>query len=203
MLSALRHPQFRRLFAAQVLSLFGTGLLTIALALKAFEIGGASGAGLVLSGVFTVKMIAYVGFAPIAATLGERLPVRPLLASLDIVRLLIALALLTTTATWQIYALVAVFYLAAAAFTPAMQAVIPSLLSDDADYTAALSLSRAASSLESLLSPLLAAAFLTLANANGLFAITATAFALSAGILSVTRLPTRATAPPASGSETA
>ncbi len=125
MFSALSHPQFRRLFAAQVLSLFGTGLLTIALALKAFEIGGAAGAGLVLSGVFTVKMLAYVGFAPIAATLGERLPVRALLAGLDVVRLLIALALLTTTATWQIYALVAVFYLAAAAFTPAVQAVGP------------------------------------------------------------------------------
>ncbi len=196
MFSALSHPQFRRLFAAQVLSLFGTGLLTIALALKAFEIGGAAGAGLVLSGVFTVKMLAYVGFAPIAATLGERLPVRALLAGLDVVRLLIALALLTTTATWQIYALVAVFYLAAAAFTPAVQAVVPSLLEDEGDYTAALSLSRAAASVESLLSPLLAAALLTLANANGLFLTSALAFALSAGVLVVTRLPNRPASAP-------
>jgi MFS family permease len=196
MLSALSHPQFRRLFIAQVLSLFGTGLLTIALALKAFEIGGAAGAGLVLSGVFTVKMLAYVGFAPLAATLGERLPVRPLLAALDIFRLLIALALLTTTATWQIFPLVLVFYLAAAAFTPAMQATVPSLLKDEGDYTAALSLSRAAASLESLLSPLLAAAFLTLASANALFAASALTFALSAGVLAITQLPNRATNAP-------
>ena len=37
MLSVLRHPVYRSLFAAQVLSLIGTGLTTVALALLAYN----------------------------------------------------------------------------------------------------------------------------------------------------------------------
>ena len=40
MLSVLRHPVYRSLFAAQVLSLIGTGLTTVALALLAYELAG-------------------------------------------------------------------------------------------------------------------------------------------------------------------
>lgn len=192
MLAVLRKAPFRRLFMAQVLGLFGTGVLTVALALKAFELGGAAGAGLVLSGILTIKMVAYVGFAPVAAALSERRAPGPLLAMLDGVRCTLALALLATGAPWQILAIVLLFYLAAAAFTPTLQAAIPSVLPDSEDYTAALSLSRAAASLESLLSPLLAAAFLTVADANALFAVSALAFAVSAATLATARLGLRA-----------
>lgn len=41
MLSPLRNPIYRHLFAAQLLSLLGTGLATVALGLLAFELAGA------------------------------------------------------------------------------------------------------------------------------------------------------------------
>lgn len=40
MLALLRHPVFRKLFAAQVVSLLGTGLTTVALGLLAFDLAG-------------------------------------------------------------------------------------------------------------------------------------------------------------------
>lgn len=40
MFSVLAHPAYRRLFAAQVVALLGTGLLTVALGLLAFDLAG-------------------------------------------------------------------------------------------------------------------------------------------------------------------
>lgn len=59
---------------------------------------------------------------------------------------------------WQIYVLIFVLQAASAAFTPTFQATIPDILPDEQDYTDALSLSRIAYDMESVLSPLLAAA---------------------------------------------
>ncbi|EEB9150631.1 MFS transporter, partial [Salmonella enterica subsp. enterica serovar Paratyphi B] len=47
MLSVLRESRYRNLFTAQVVALLGTGLLTVALGLLAYDIAGAD-AGAVL-----------------------------------------------------------------------------------------------------------------------------------------------------------
>ena len=72
MIDALRHAEYRKLFSAQISSLLGTGLMTVALALLAFEIGGEN-AGFILGTIFTLKMVAYVAFSPIANALVYRL----------------------------------------------------------------------------------------------------------------------------------
>jgi hypothetical protein len=53
----------RHLFAAQMLSLLGTGLATVALGLLAYEIAGAD-AGAVLGTALAIKIVAYVGLVP-------------------------------------------------------------------------------------------------------------------------------------------
>lgn len=40
MLDLFRHPLFRKLYSAQVVSLLGTGLATVALGLLAFDLAG-------------------------------------------------------------------------------------------------------------------------------------------------------------------
>ena len=65
MLSPLANLTYRHLFAAQVLSLLGTGLATVALGLLAFDLAGAD-AGAVLGTALAIKMVAYVGIAPVA-----------------------------------------------------------------------------------------------------------------------------------------
>ncbi len=191
MRDVLAHPVFRRLFAAQVVALAGTGLLTVALGLLAYDLAG-SAAGAVLGTALAIKMAAYVGVAPVITALTERLPRRTILVAADTVRATVALLLLAVDEVWQIYALIVVLQAASATFTPTFQAIIPAVLPDERDYTRALSLSRLAYDLEALLSPLLAAAVLTVAGYHWLFLGTVGGFAVSALLVTTTPLPAAA-----------
>lgn len=192
MFEVLRHPIFARLFAAQVVALAGTGLLTVALGLLAYDLAGAQ-AGAVLGTVFAIKMVAYVGLAPLANAIAERWPRKRLLIGADLVRGSVALVLPFVDQIWQIYLLIFVLQAASASFTPAFQATIPDVLSDERDYTRALSLSRLSYDLENLLSPALAGLLLLLISYHWLFVGTVLGFASSALLVWVTALPERAT----------
>ncbi|MGQ2910122.1 MAG: MFS transporter, partial [Aliihoeflea sp.] len=86
------------------------------------------------------------------------------LISMDVARGLIALALPFVDQVWQIYVLIFILQSASAGFTPTFQATIPDVLPEEKDYTKALSLSRLAYDMESLASPVLAAALLGIMN---------------------------------------
>ena len=183
MATALSVPTYRRLFAAQVVSLAGTGLATVALGLLAYDLAG-SGTGLVLGTVFAIKMLAYVAVAPIAAALVHAAPPRVVLVAADLVRVVVVLGLPLASAVWQVYVLVLVMQAASAVHTPAYQAVLPRVLADERRYTQALSLSRLSEDLEMVLSPLLAAALLLVVPSSDLFVGTAIGFAMSALLVS-------------------
>ena len=68
MLSVLANRTCRHLFAAQVIALIVTGMMTVALGLLAFKIAGDK-AGAVLGTALAIKMIAYVGIAQWSADL--------------------------------------------------------------------------------------------------------------------------------------
>jgi MFS family permease len=195
MLGVLANRTYRHLFLAQVVSLVGTGLATVALGLLAFDLAG-DRAGAVLGTALAIKMIAYVGVAPIAAAFAERLPRRGMLVALDLVRAAVALALPFVTEVWQIYLLIFLLQSASAGFTPTFQATIPDVLTDEREYTNALSLSRLAYDLESLISPMLAAALLTVISFHSLFAGTVVGFLLSAALVLSVRLPSPKPAAP-------
>ncbi|WP_137990861.1 MFS transporter [Streptomyces vilmorinianum] len=188
MLSVLRHRTYRRLFTAQVVALAGTGLATVALSLRAYDLAGAD-ASAVLGTALAIKMIAYVGVAPLISALADRIPRRALLVAMDLTRATAALALPFVSQVWQIYALILLLQAASAAFTPTFQATIPDVLPDERDYTRALSLSRLAYDLENLFSPALAAALLTLVPAGLLFTGTAAGFLASAALVASVLLP--------------
>jgi len=188
MLGPLENSTYRQLFMAQVLSLIGTGLTTVALGLLAYDLAGAD-AGAVLGTALALKMIAYVGISPLAGALSAHLPRRAFLVGLDLCRAALVLCLPFVTEIWQIYALVFLFQSFSAAFTPTFQATIPDILPDERDYTRALSLSRLAYDLESLLSPLLAGLLLTLMSFHWLFAGTTLGFLASAMLVLGVVLP--------------
>lgn len=189
MFSPLRHPAYRHLFIAQVAALLGTGMATVALGLLAHDLAGAD-AGEVLGVALAIKMVAYICVAPFASALAAKLPRKTLLVSLDVVRAGVAGALPFVGEAWQVYALMTVLYVASAAFTPAFQAMIPDLLPDEMEYTRALSLSRLAADLESVVSPVLAALLLAVMSYNNLFAGTAAGFIISALFVVSAVLPT-------------
>lgn len=188
MIGVLRDRTYRSLFTAQVLALLGTGMLTVALGLLAFDLAG-DAAGSVLGTALTIKMVAYVGVAPLVAALVDRLPKKAVLVGADLIRLAIACLLPFVGETWQIYLLVFVLQSASATFTPAFQSLIPAVLPNEREYTRALSLSRLAYDLEAILSPVIAAALLTVVAYNGLFVGTAAGFAASALLVVTATLP--------------
>ena len=193
MLSVLRNRTYRRLFTAQVVALAGTGLATVALSLLAYDLAGTN-ASAVLGTALAIKMAAYVGMGPVVGALADRLPRRTLLVAMDLVRAAVALSLPFVTQIWQIYVLILLLQTASAAFTPTFQATIPEVLPEERDYTKALSLSRLAYDLESLLSPVLAAALLTVVPYDRLFTGTAAGFLASGLLVRATALPAPAPA---------
>lgn len=189
--SPLANPTFRRLFAAQICSLLGVGLLTAALSLAAYRIGGASTGGQVLGLLLALKMVAYVAFAPLAETVLSAQPRKIAMVGLDLGRMLLLLPMALATQTWQIGALAFAFFVLAAGFTPLFQSVIPDILPKEDVYAKALAWSRIAYTLEAVLSPVIAAALLSLVPAEILFYAAALAFLGSVMALLIARFPPR------------
>jgi len=188
MLAVLRDRTYRHLFTAQVVALVGTGLATVALGLLAYDIAGAD-AGSVLGTALGIKMAAYVVIAPAVGAVADRIPRRALMVGADLTRAGVAAFLPFVDQVWQVYLLVFLLQSASAAFTPAFQAVIPDVLPEERDYTRALSLSRLAYDLESLFSPALAAALLSVITYNWLFTGTMVGFLASAALVVSAVLP--------------
>ena len=186
--SLFTNRDYLRLFTAQVSALFGTGLTTVALGLLSYELAGADAAA-VLGTALTIKMFLYVTVAPIVAAYADRFPRRLFLVELNLIRAAVVLALPFIDQIWQIYVLIAVLQTASAAYTPTYQAIIPDILPDEREYTRALSAAQLAATMETLLSPMLAAAVLTLISFHWLFVGTAIGFAVSAVLVIATRIP--------------
>jgi MFS family permease len=185
---------YYHLYLAQVLALLSTGIATVALALLAYRLAGRD-AGAVLGTAFAIKMLAYLAIAPVAAAFVGRLPRRSLLVGLDLVRAAIVLTLPFVTQVWQVYVLIFAFQAASAVFTPTFQATIPDLLPDEKDYTKALARSRLAHEFENAVSPLLAAALLTVISSRGVFITAMIGLLVSAALIIVVTLPDPTVAP--------
>jgi hypothetical protein len=132
MLSVLANRTYRHLFSAQVIALIGTGMMTVALGLLAFKIAGEK-AGAVLGTALAIKMVAYVGVAPVVGGFANYLPRRAFLVSMDLTRAAVAIALPFVDRVWQVYVLIFVLQAASAAFTPTFQATIPDVLPAEDD----------------------------------------------------------------------
>lgn len=164
------------------------GLTTVALALLVYDLNPAE-AGLVLGVALGLKMIVKIVVAPVAGAYANRFPRRGLLASIDLFRACLVALYPFIDASWQVYALVAVIAAAEGAFNPIFQATIPDVLTDEDQYTKALSYNRIAFELENIASPLLAAFFLGFAAFDLLFELNAVAFLVSALLLFAGALP--------------
>src|SRR5215213_1604892 len=105
MIEVLRNRTYRHLLAAQIIALVGTGLLTVALGLLAYDLAGAD-AGVVLGNALAIKMLAYIGIAPVVGAYASRLPRKAFLVSMDLIRAAVALCLPFVDQVWQVYCLV-------------------------------------------------------------------------------------------------
>ncbi len=174
----LANRPFCHLLLAQLFSLFGSGVATVALALLAYEIVGDK-ANIVIGMVLSIKMVAYVFFAPIAGALAVKFSRRNYLLTLDIIRAVIVLFLPFVDAIWQIYGLIFLLNLFTAAFSPVFQTTISDIVTDEKNYTKALSISKLVFNFETIASPVFAGLFISFASFHWLFGLTSIGFIIS------------------------
>src|SRR3954471_17400631 len=151
---------FFRLFAAQLTSLLGSGVTSVALAAFAYELAG-SNATIVIGTALTLRILAFVLFAPAAGILADRVDRRRLLVGADVLRVVLMGAFPFITAVWQVYLLIFLLNAVTAFFTPAFEASIPEVVGETL-YTRALAWSRVAVDLEAAGGPLVAGVLIAL-----------------------------------------
>lgn len=175
-----------KLFAAQVISLVGTGVTTIALALLAWQLAQGK-AGQVLGTALALKMVAYVFLSPLIASVAHKIPRRFWLVGLDIGRAILIFYLPFISTVWEVYVILFLVSAFSAGFTPVFQATIADVVKEEEAYRKALSYSRLAYDLEQLLSPSLSALLLTVMSFSSLFMLDTATFLISALLILVSK----------------
>jgi MFS family permease len=130
LLAPLRHRDFRLLWTGMTVSLVGDGIFLVAMAWQAYELWNAPAALSLLGIGMTVPTIAFL--LP-AGVLSDRLDRRSLMLCADIGRAVViaALAVLSLTGLltfWELMAVVALYGVGTAFFTPAFEAIVPDIV---------------------------------------------------------------------------
>ncbi|HLM92551.1 MAG TPA: MFS transporter [Gaiellaceae bacterium] len=187
-----RNPGLRRLELAWVGSVTGEWAYVVALAVYAYEAGGATAVGLVA----LLRFLPSAAVAPFAAVLADRYSRQRVMLIADAIRAValagagaVALADGPAPAVYSLAALVAVV---STAFQPAQAALIPTLARNPQELTAANVASSTVESVGSFAGPALGGLLLAVTSPGVVFAATAGAFVWSA--LNVARIPS--TPPP-------
>jgi MFS family permease len=130
-LGPLAETQFRRLYLARALSLFGDALVPVALAFGVLAVDRSPSAlGFVLASRFASLVVSLL----IAGVIAERLPRKGILVGSDLVRLaaqsITASILVTSTATvWELVLLAFVYGAGEAFFRPTSTGFVPETIS--------------------------------------------------------------------------
>jgi MFS family permease len=120
----LRNDVMRRVWYAQIVSLFGDFLALFAvIAVVSFRMHGTPNQ---LTGVQIAYMLPLVILGPLAGVFVDRWPLKPTLVTSDLLRAVLALLLIVTTAIWQVYIVLALLSCVSSFFGPAQSVTIRS-----------------------------------------------------------------------------
>ena len=187
--SPLPHNRnFMLLFSAQLISLTGSGLTTIGLALFAHQLVEGSSAALVIGNALMLRILAFLMFSQFAGILADRVNRKYMLIAADLVRLGLLLVFPFIDSVWQIYLMIFLINAATAFFTPTFDATIPDIAGRE-HYVKALSISRVAVDLEAILAPALAGLVFALLGLKWLFWLDGLSYLLSAILVFMTVFP--------------
>ena len=96
---------FRLLFSAQIISLLGSGVTTVGLALFAYQLTGGASATAVIGNALTLRILAFLLFSQPAGVIADRVSKKRILIVADVIRFALLALFPFITAVWQIYAL--------------------------------------------------------------------------------------------------
>jgi MFS family permease len=192
----LDDPAFRRLFAAEAVSMLGTGVAPVALVFAVLSISDAAGVGLVLAARTIPEVVLLLG----AGVVADRRSPRIVLMLADAARAstqgLTAVLLITGEAElWQLAALQAAYGAAEAFSGPARASLIADVVAPE-KLQAANSLRAFAESVARIAGPAIAGILVVAVGAGWGLAVDAVSFAASALLLAslaVVSPPSRAT----------
>lgn len=187
---ALRHRDFRLLWAGQGVSSIGDQLNVVAIAVFALQHGyGATGLGVLLA----VRTIALLALLLVGGTIADRLPRRRVMLAADLLRGAGIVALALSPAGAPLLAVAPLAFAVGAGealFRPAYQAVLPSLV-PPADLVAANSVSAIARQSAAIAGPALAGILIAAFGVRTALLVDAATFAVSAATLLAVREPAR------------
>ncbi len=174
-----RNRDFRFLFAAQIISLLGSGVTTVGLALFAYQLTGGESATAVIGYALTLRILAFLLFSQPAGVLADRFNRKKILIAADLARFALLALFPFVTTVWQIYALIFAINAVTAFFTPTFEASIPEVAGEE-HYVKALSLSRVAVDVEAFAAPALAGLLVLLVGVRWVFWFDAFTYLVSA-----------------------
>jgi MFS family permease len=186
----LRSRDFRNVFLAQSVSVFGDGITPVALT---FAVLGLTGSGTDLGIVLACQSIPLVLLALVGGVWADRLPRARLMVASDLVRAAVqfvgAVLLLSGTAQiWQLAVLAALHGAAEAFFRPAAGALLPQIV-PAARLQQANSLMGMSDNFGWMVGPAVAGMLVGLIGAGGAILIDSATFLVSAAFLTALRVP--------------
>lgn len=182
-----RNRDFGLLFSAQVISLVGSGVTTVGLALFAHQLVGGGSAAVVIGNALMLRILAFLLFSQFAGVLADRVNRKRMLIIADLVRFGLLALFPLIDSVWQVYAMIFLINAATAFFTPTFDATMPEV-AGRAHYVKALSLSRVAVDMEAMLAPMLAGLLVALLGLQWLFWFDAASYLVSAALVGAASL---------------
>ena len=183
-----RNQNFRLLFSAQIISLLGSGVTTVGLALFAYQLTGGVSATAVIGNALTLRILAFLLFSQPAGVIADRVSKKRILIAADVIRFALLALFPFITSVWQIYVLIFTINAVTAFFTPTFESSIPEIVGGE-QYVKALSLSRVATDVEAVAAPALAGLLVALLGLRWVFWFDAFTYLVSASLVAVTVMP--------------
>lgn len=183
-----RNRNFRLLFGAQIISLLGSGVTTVGLALFAYQLTGGASATAVIGNALTLRILAFLLFSQPAGVIADRVSRKRILIAADVFRFALLALFPFITAVWQIYALIFAINAVTAFFTPTFESSIPEVVGGE-QYVKALSLSRVATDVEAVAAPALAGLLVALLGLRWVFWFDAFTYLVSASLVALAAMP--------------
>lgn len=182
------NKNFLLLFAAQVISLMGSGVTTVALAFFAYELAGAKDATIVVGNALMLRIIAFLIFSQPAGVYADRVSRKRLLIVMDLGRFILLGIFPFVTQVWQVYALIFAINALTACFTPVYEATVPQIVGPKY-YGQAIALSRIAVDVEAVLGPLIAGLLVAVLGVHWVFWFDGLTYLLSALLILIAIVP--------------
>lgn len=183
-----RNRSFVLLFAAQVISLVGSGATTIGLALLAYQMAGTGSATVIVGNALTLRIVAFLLFSQPAGVLADRVDRKTILVLADVSRAALLALLAFATTVWHIYSLIFLINAVTAFFTPTYEASVPAVVGES-QIVKALSVSRVAVDVEAVAAPAVAAVIVGLVGARWVFWFDALTYVASAVLVACALIP--------------